>query len=332
MIIHAITYLEVDIPIWAEPVIEVIRLFPGVPIFFVVSGFLVSGSFEKSDKIKTYLKNRFLRIYPALWGCLGITILIVALNGYWGGREFKVADFSIWFSSEIIFGHLYSSEMFSEWGTGKLNGSLWTVPVEIQFYLFLPVLYLVINHLKKIWVVFFLSGLLFLSIGTSYIVLKSHFIENYYLWKVAEKILPTYLYLFLAGILLKMSYIKWPWVFTGTVLYWLAGYLIVSFATVKWLGIRIGSNSPGYFLSMILACLMISFAFSFCSLADSIIGRTDISYGIYLYHMVVMNLIIEMGALHWSKAFAMTATMTISILLAMTSWFLIEKRCLKLKN
>jgi peptidoglycan/LPS O-acetylase OafA/YrhL len=332
MIIHTINYLEEDIPFWAEPAVVVIRLFPGVPIFFVVSGFLVSFSFEKSDTIKTYFKSRFLRIYPALWFCLGITLLIVVLNGYWDRREFKVPYFSIWFSSEIIFGHLYSSEIFSEWGTGKLNGSLWTVPVEIQFYLFLPVLYLVINHLKKIWVVFFLSGLLFLSIGTSYVVLKNHFIEHYYLWKVAEKILPTYLYLFLAGMLLKTSYIKWPWVFKGTVMYWLAGYLLVSFAAVKWFGIRIGSHPPEYFLSMILACLTISFAFSFCSLADSIIGRTDISYGIYLYHMVVMNLMIEMGALKWPKAFGMTATMIITILLAIISWFLIEKKCLKLKN
>lgn len=43
-----------------------IDLFPGVPIFFFISGFLISKSFEENSVLKEYALNRILRIYPGL--------------------------------------------------------------------------------------------------------------------------------------------------------------------------------------------------------------------------------------------------------------------------
>ena len=39
--------------------------FPGVPVFFIISGFLVSASLERSKSPADYFTNRFLRIFPA---------------------------------------------------------------------------------------------------------------------------------------------------------------------------------------------------------------------------------------------------------------------------
>src|SRR5438552_3586792 len=58
-----------------------IDYFPGVPIFFVVSGFLISRSWERAPSVKHYLLNRGLRIYPALWICLGVSVLIFLSAG-----------------------------------------------------------------------------------------------------------------------------------------------------------------------------------------------------------------------------------------------------------
>ena len=41
-----------------------LELFPGVPIFFVISGLLISKSYEQSDSIRDYYRNRCLRIFP----------------------------------------------------------------------------------------------------------------------------------------------------------------------------------------------------------------------------------------------------------------------------
>lgn len=57
---------------------DIILAFPGVPIFFMVSGFLIYWSFERNqDNITKFFKNRCLRIYPALWVCLLITNCIL---------------------------------------------------------------------------------------------------------------------------------------------------------------------------------------------------------------------------------------------------------------
>src|SRR6202011_6269624 len=37
--------------------------FPGVPIFFVISGVLISKSYERSDSLRDYIRNRCLRIF-----------------------------------------------------------------------------------------------------------------------------------------------------------------------------------------------------------------------------------------------------------------------------
>src|SRR6478752_5590011 len=50
--------------------LRVLSAFPGVPIFFMISGFLVTASFERRPNLQDYFVSRFLRIYPALWACL----------------------------------------------------------------------------------------------------------------------------------------------------------------------------------------------------------------------------------------------------------------------
>lgn len=41
---------------------NIIKFFPGVPIFFVISGFLIYSSYKRNKSFKKYLKNRVLRM------------------------------------------------------------------------------------------------------------------------------------------------------------------------------------------------------------------------------------------------------------------------------
>lgn len=45
-------------------------LFPGVIIFFTISGFLITMSWERSKTVEKYARNRFLRLFPALFDAL----------------------------------------------------------------------------------------------------------------------------------------------------------------------------------------------------------------------------------------------------------------------
>ncbi|KZZ60966.1 hypothetical protein A3762_14930 [Oleiphilus sp. HI0125] len=64
--VHGVDHFKVEMP---ETLMTVIAAFPGVPIFFVISGFLISAAYDRTPSMRTYAINRLLRIYPALWFC-----------------------------------------------------------------------------------------------------------------------------------------------------------------------------------------------------------------------------------------------------------------------
>ncbi len=65
----------------AHSVAAALDRFPGVPIFFITSRFLISKSYENSHSLREYCRNRCLRIYPALWACLVVTVGVMLVAG-----------------------------------------------------------------------------------------------------------------------------------------------------------------------------------------------------------------------------------------------------------
>ncbi|MGB2964038.1 MAG: acyltransferase [Anaerolineales bacterium] len=135
--------------------VKSLQIFPGVPIFFVISGFLVSASWERSapQGVGAYFKNRFFRIYPALWVCffisLGSVFIIYKPSS-------SLVELGKWVIAQLTIGQIYNPDFLRGYGVGTLNGSLWTIPVEIQFYILLPLIYFVFN--RKNWHPVLLGG------------------------------------------------------------------------------------------------------------------------------------------------------------------------------
>ena len=86
---HAAFHLEVQEGWWGR----VSLLMPGVPIFFFISGFLISRSYESNSRLDEYFRNRGLRIYPALVGAHGAVASPVPASGgqLRHGRWFSIA-------------------------------------------------------------------------------------------------------------------------------------------------------------------------------------------------------------------------------------------------
>ena len=135
VISHAAFHLHANLPHSLSGFIE---KFPGVPVFFVISGFLISASYEKTKSLKTYFTNRALRIFPALWICLAFSILTVLVFGKVNFIQWKVIP---WLFAQLSFLQFYNPDFLRSFGTGVLNGSLWTISVELEFYILLPLLY-----------------------------------------------------------------------------------------------------------------------------------------------------------------------------------------------
>ncbi|MDB6087467.1 MAG: hypothetical protein JWN85_251 [Gammaproteobacteria bacterium] len=115
--------------------------FPGVPVFFVVSGLLVSRSYERSPSLREYYRNRALRILPGLWVCLDASVAVICIAGVATLGPISSGDWLLWWAAQMTLFQQYQPAFLHNLGTGLFNGSLWTIPVELEFYLLLPLLY-----------------------------------------------------------------------------------------------------------------------------------------------------------------------------------------------
>lgn len=62
---HASEHLNVALP---QVMRSILSCFNGVPIFFLLSGFLIWDSIGHTAGFKQYAVKRFFRVYPELWG------------------------------------------------------------------------------------------------------------------------------------------------------------------------------------------------------------------------------------------------------------------------
>jgi len=120
------------------------RLFPngkyGVALFFILSGMLLSLPYWRSivaqspwPVMKTYMVRRLARIVPAYY--LALTVLIL-INGLWrvpGG----------WIDIALHYSFLFN---FTEFSIFSINPPFWSLAVEMQFYLILPLIFLVMRR------------------------------------------------------------------------------------------------------------------------------------------------------------------------------------------
>ncbi len=104
----------------------------GVPLFFVLSGYLLGSQLANRDLSAKFVigfwKRRFLRIYPAAWVQL---ITLIAINEVLPGI---ISPFS---SAELLRNILLYVNL-PPWMTTPINEIWWTLPVELGFYILLP--------------------------------------------------------------------------------------------------------------------------------------------------------------------------------------------------
>ncbi len=305
--------------------------FPGVPIFFTISGFLISHSLERNNfDLRKYFRNRALRIYPALWVC---TILTGLLLIYFI-RPIVVKDLLIWFAAQISFFQFYVTPSLKAWGVGHPNGSLWSVAVELQFYLILPILLYIINRPKKLLYTNILLAVLFICAVfiTYFINTNAWIISHELLSKFLGNTVFYHLYFFLTGIAIYKNFGWLEKYLKDKVLIWLLIYAAYVLILHTWLNLYIDPRHVsilGIIANTLLSLLSLSFAFSYVNLSKSLLHENDISYGIYIYHLPVVNIMLSYN-LYGSISDLMVMA-TIVAILAYASWKLIEQRALRAK-
>jgi len=109
----------------------------GVSIFFVISGYLVSASYERDPK--TYLLKRILRIEPGLIASLVVTVVLLAFvttapqAEYWPAAAMYVLRNALLFPATYALPGVFQDVPMA----GIVNGVLWTLRLEFTFYIVL---------------------------------------------------------------------------------------------------------------------------------------------------------------------------------------------------
>ncbi len=294
-----------------------------VDIFFVTSGFLVTGSLISRKNIIHFFLSRCLRILPALIISLLFCIFIV-------GICYTELPASIYLSHPRTYSFLFHNiNLLSnglQWDLPgvfvnnpykiAVNGSLWTLPWEIKMYLIL-----------------FIIGTL-LYIKPSLLNPARIWIPLLALYLISTVLFLSYYYIMPQSISHQLRFLST--FFAGSLCYIFKNHIIIShrlclliMATLFYFSHNIQLFFTLYHISISYIVMYLAF-FPYKNIHQfNKIG--DYSYGLYIYAFPVQQSIVaSFNGITPLKMFFLSGSIT--LLLAIISWHLIEHPTLRLKT
>lgn len=288
--------------------------------FFIISGFLVMFSYLRTPDTKIFFRKRIQRIMPAY--CL--TILLCVLLGAFVTtlpykQFFSSPDLYSYFISNLFTLNFISPSLpgvFENNPIHVMNGSLWTIKVEIMLYMTVPILYLLLKKYNKL-ICLVLIYLLFFTFTTTLNYLDDTSSSEMY--SLLKKLFPRQMIYFYSGIIILLyfdlfrKYMKYIFV---------VSIILFTFREITIFQI---------FEPIALASMIISVAYGFKWL-HFINKAGNFSYGIFLIHFPIIQLLIYLGLDKYSFLLTLAITTVLSTCIGILSWKYIEKPCLYKKN
>lgn len=113
----------------------------GVHLFFLISGYVIFMTLERTRDAMDFVVSRFSRLYPAYWEAMAITAMVVFTIGL-PGQALAPRDL------------LLNVTMVQQFlGAAHLDGSYWTLQVELFFYAQM-LFWFVLGQLRRIhWII-----------------------------------------------------------------------------------------------------------------------------------------------------------------------------------
>ncbi|MEC0245089.1 acyltransferase [Paenibacillus chitinolyticus] len=288
-----------------------------VAIFFVLSGFLVSRSFERTN-IKQFLTNRFLRIFPGLAVAIILSALLL-------GPILTAIPLEQYFKHSLTYSYL--KNMFTvniQYGLpgvfetniypNAVNGSIWTIPYEVLCYLLVLFLgyYGLLKKEKSLLLIFVI---LF----------------------VISKVLPIQYGLINLNGFVVVNLIELLLFFVMGMLYY--GYRNHIKFKDSWAGISLGILVISLFIGDFKTIFLFlgTYLIFYLSYHPKIKLHNcskfgDFSYGVYIYAFPVQQIVQLYLNQQTSAYINFIISLTVTFVLAVFSWHLVEKPALKLKE
>ena len=329
---HAIGFMESDVSGWFGALLKYSYIFPGVPIFFFISGFLISRSYENNPSLKEYSQNRILRLYPALIICVLTSCVLISISGYLSTPAAAGAGFGdmfLLFLAKTTIVQFYNPDFMRGYGDGVLNGSLWTIAVELQFYVMIPVLYKLFGLAKEQYS----NNKLLILIAVFFVINRMYVYglfgsEDSVIHKLVGVSFFPWIYMFLIGVFVQKNFDAFHAFVKGRFIPFFIAYCIFGLLLMPF-EVELG-NTLSVFLFIPLVFVIMAGAYSNTGLSHKLLNKNDVSYGIYIFHMPIINFMLYHN-MKGSLGYPLLA-MAVTIVIAIISWRRIEKPSLKLKK
>ena len=294
------------------------RLLPSsevaVKAFFVVSGFLIFMSFEQSSCIHSYFVKRVRRVLPAYF----VVVMLCAFF-LWSASSLPLGQYFSFDWLKYIFANLVFLNflhpdlpgVFEGHRYEVVNGALWTLKIEVMFYACVPVfayLFRRFGHLPVLIVSYLVS--------VSYASLLNGYAADHdsALCRELARQLPGQLSYFMAG--------AFFYYFLPFFVRYDKQIVVLSFSIIV---------LDAYFPMPILEPFALAAIVAFCGFflyAGNVGKYGDFSYGVYILHFPIIQVLIHGGWLSGNAYVFLAVAVAATLIGSVAMWHLVEKRFL----
>lgn len=260
----------------------------GVQFFFMISGFVIYFTLEKTENISSFWRKRIIRLLPSIIIASLITyiffILLDTKNLFPASHQFKNFIPSITFIKPSIFNNFFNSNL------SYLNDSYWSLWPEIQFYILSSFIYFFqkekfIRNFLIVSIILILSNYLILNSQGSNILnlnFPKDFIFQYLKWIINGFNLITYLPFFSLGIIGYVLYKRNELSVNTSLFIKLCTVFLIAYTLYS--GVRISVRIV-YFLMILLFAIFIYYPNKLAIFDNPVITKIgESSYFLYLIH------------------------------------------------
>ena len=282
----------------------------GVMMFFAMSGFLIMGAYERSlqkgNSYWNFILNRILRLYPAIV----CSFLILSIYRFIFTGLSPISIEYLKFSLDYLFLGRY--------------GALWVIPVEIVFYIVTPIVYNMRGGKKYLWILILLIFWQF-NIWDKFLianlqkipVLGRYFGIDFFICFIYEFLIGSFLY-FNKDVIISILEKKWIlFLVWGCFIAW---YIVYSYTEIIPAFGEMHNAVNGMF---------VPFLTIFTGYIYNRRIKLDISYGIFIYHMLVINFLKTVNV---NGIWGILITLVITPIIALVSAITVERIALRYKK
>ena len=270
-----------------------------VKAFFVISGGLIWTSAARTENVMSYFKKRFFRIYPAyIFALVFFSLLSFFI---YSSDVNEIFSYLFWNSLFLNFLHPCIGNMFENNTLCAVNGSLWTLKLEVGFYIFVGFCFYMFKRKSLV----ILIGFTFVSVLLSFIftVLMPDVINPVFMNQ-----LPFMFFYFGLGATLFSFYSKLSVKNNSFIFLCVAFFYFVS--------------DLFYPLFIVSFVYYIAYGLPF-KIELSKLG--DLSYGTYIFHFPIIQIFISLNLFVGNKYIDITIVFLLVYIFSFFTWHFLEK-------